>query len=264
MKVAVYARVSTVDQTAENQLIELRRYVSARGWSAVEYINRVSGAKDRRRARPTRRRCAAPSRASRRVLATRSPRQKSSPLGVAARRLALARHRVRHAWARGSTRARPPAGSSQGSSARSRSSSVRAFKSAFELASRGCAHKAGAWAANPAPSRTISLRRSRHSSTRQAGQRLRVSHTVVARWRAVNKTPLEDGQKPPILRPLRNAAGCNRITSQVSRFEPLTRTAGCRHAAPNAVLGTDVAFSQSQQSHLRRPRSRSEAVVVDG
>jgi DNA invertase Pin-like site-specific DNA recombinase len=28
-------------------------------------------------------------------------------------------------------------------------------------------------------------------STRQAGQRLGVSHTVVARWRAVNKTPRE-------------------------------------------------------------------------
>src|SRR3954447_25085016 len=49
MKVAVYARVSTHDQTAENQLIELRRYVDARGWSAVEYVDAgVSGAKDRR------------------------------------------------------------------------------------------------------------------------------------------------------------------------------------------------------------------------
>ena len=49
MKVAVYARVSTVDQTAENQLLELRRYVAARGWTAVEYVDHgVSGAKDRR------------------------------------------------------------------------------------------------------------------------------------------------------------------------------------------------------------------------
>jgi DNA invertase Pin-like site-specific DNA recombinase len=49
MKVAVYARVSTHDQTAENQLLELRRYVAARGWSAVEYVDEgVSGAKDRR------------------------------------------------------------------------------------------------------------------------------------------------------------------------------------------------------------------------
>jgi DNA invertase Pin-like site-specific DNA recombinase len=49
VKVAMYARVSTHDQTAENQLLELRRYVSARGWSAVEYVDEgVSGAKDRR------------------------------------------------------------------------------------------------------------------------------------------------------------------------------------------------------------------------
>src|SRR6516164_5314319 len=49
LRVDVYARVSTVDQTCENQLLELRRYVEARGWSAVEYVDTgVSGAKDRR------------------------------------------------------------------------------------------------------------------------------------------------------------------------------------------------------------------------
>jgi DNA invertase Pin-like site-specific DNA recombinase len=49
MKAAIYARVSTVDQEPENQLQELRRYVEARGWSVVEYVDRgVSGAKDRR------------------------------------------------------------------------------------------------------------------------------------------------------------------------------------------------------------------------
>src|ERR1700730_8440428 len=49
MKAAIYARVSTVDQEPENQLQELRRYVEARGWPAVEYVDRgVSGAKDRR------------------------------------------------------------------------------------------------------------------------------------------------------------------------------------------------------------------------
>lgn len=47
--VAVYARVSTQDQTAENQLLELRHYVEARGWTATEYVDAgVSGAKDRR------------------------------------------------------------------------------------------------------------------------------------------------------------------------------------------------------------------------
>src|SRR5229473_2338331 len=49
MKAAIYARVSTVDQEPENQLAEVRRYVEARGWTAVEYVDRgVSGAKDRR------------------------------------------------------------------------------------------------------------------------------------------------------------------------------------------------------------------------
>ena len=49
MRAAVYARVSTLDQEPENQLQELRRYVEARGWSVVEYVDRgVSGAKDRR------------------------------------------------------------------------------------------------------------------------------------------------------------------------------------------------------------------------
>jgi DNA invertase Pin-like site-specific DNA recombinase len=49
MKAAIYARVSTVDQEPENQLQEVRRYVEARGWPAVEYVDRgVSGATDRR------------------------------------------------------------------------------------------------------------------------------------------------------------------------------------------------------------------------
>src|SRR5438093_13231438 len=48
MRCAIYARVSTLDQEPENQLAELRRYVEARGWTAVEYVDRgVSGAKDR-------------------------------------------------------------------------------------------------------------------------------------------------------------------------------------------------------------------------
>jgi DNA invertase Pin-like site-specific DNA recombinase len=49
MRCAIYARVSTVDQEPENQLAELRRYTSARNWTAVEYVDRgVSGARDRR------------------------------------------------------------------------------------------------------------------------------------------------------------------------------------------------------------------------
>src|SRR6187551_2329816 len=49
MKAAIYARVSTLDQEPENQLHEIRHYVQARGWPALEYADRgVSGAKDRR------------------------------------------------------------------------------------------------------------------------------------------------------------------------------------------------------------------------
>ena len=48
-RAALYARVSTLDQEPENQLAELRRYVAARAWVAIEYVDQgVSGAKDRR------------------------------------------------------------------------------------------------------------------------------------------------------------------------------------------------------------------------
>ena len=49
MKAAIYARVSTIDQTCENQLLDVRRYCEARGWTATEYVDTgISGAKDRR------------------------------------------------------------------------------------------------------------------------------------------------------------------------------------------------------------------------
>jgi DNA invertase Pin-like site-specific DNA recombinase len=49
MKVAVYVRVSRLDQNPENQIAELRRYVDARGWQGMEFIERgISGSKDRR------------------------------------------------------------------------------------------------------------------------------------------------------------------------------------------------------------------------
>jgi DNA invertase Pin-like site-specific DNA recombinase len=48
-RVAVYARVSTTDQSCEAQLRDLHEYVAARGWQATEYLDHgVSGAKDRR------------------------------------------------------------------------------------------------------------------------------------------------------------------------------------------------------------------------
>jgi DNA invertase Pin-like site-specific DNA recombinase len=49
MRAALYARVSTTDQTTENQVIELRSYADARGWTVAEYIdNGISGTKERR------------------------------------------------------------------------------------------------------------------------------------------------------------------------------------------------------------------------
>jgi len=49
MKVAIYARVSTADQTCDNQLLELRRYVEARGWTGQEFVDSgVSGSTDKR------------------------------------------------------------------------------------------------------------------------------------------------------------------------------------------------------------------------
>ena len=49
MKAATYVRVSTLDQEPDNQLHDLRRYVTARGWTATEYVDHgVSGAKDSR------------------------------------------------------------------------------------------------------------------------------------------------------------------------------------------------------------------------
>lgn len=53
-RAAIYARVSTADQTCENQLLELHRYATARGWTVVDYVDQgVSGAKDRRPALDT-------------------------------------------------------------------------------------------------------------------------------------------------------------------------------------------------------------------
>lgn len=48
-RAALYARVSTLDQTPANQLEPLRSFTAARGWHAVEFVDHgVSGAKERR------------------------------------------------------------------------------------------------------------------------------------------------------------------------------------------------------------------------
>jgi len=49
-KVALYARVSTSEQSTDSQLLDLRRYVSERGWNIFkEYVDEgISGTKDSR------------------------------------------------------------------------------------------------------------------------------------------------------------------------------------------------------------------------
>ena len=45
MRVALYARVSTLDkgQDTEVQMRELREYAVRRGWSVVEYVDHLTG-----------------------------------------------------------------------------------------------------------------------------------------------------------------------------------------------------------------------------
>ncbi len=49
-RVALYARVSTTDQSTDSQLLDLRRYVSERGWNVFkEYVDEgISGTKESR------------------------------------------------------------------------------------------------------------------------------------------------------------------------------------------------------------------------
>src|SRR5438128_3660393 len=48
-RVAIYARVSTTDQTCDNQLRDLRDYCRARGWTDVrEFTDTISGTRERR------------------------------------------------------------------------------------------------------------------------------------------------------------------------------------------------------------------------
>jgi DNA invertase Pin-like site-specific DNA recombinase len=48
-RVGIYVRVSTTDQTPENQLVPLRSFAEARGWTVTEYVDHgVSGIKERR------------------------------------------------------------------------------------------------------------------------------------------------------------------------------------------------------------------------
>jgi DNA invertase Pin-like site-specific DNA recombinase len=40
VRAGIYVRVSTLDQHAANQLPELHKYVTDRGWEAQEYVDR--------------------------------------------------------------------------------------------------------------------------------------------------------------------------------------------------------------------------------
>jgi DNA invertase Pin-like site-specific DNA recombinase len=53
-RLALYARVSTTGQTAENQLLALRAFAGARGWTVSEFTDHgVSGAREKRPALDT-------------------------------------------------------------------------------------------------------------------------------------------------------------------------------------------------------------------
>ena len=48
-RAALYCRVSTTGQTADNQLLALRSFAQARGWASTEFVDQgQSGAKERR------------------------------------------------------------------------------------------------------------------------------------------------------------------------------------------------------------------------
>ena len=154
LRAAIYVRVSTIDQNCDNQLLELRRYVAARGWSAEEYDRSAGSAAARTAALHSitdSRRQAAAVRCAR-LLASRSARPQPEALDHTARGPAGARGRVRqlgrrhrrhdarreapdaHPWrdrgVRAGTHPRaragwPPAGSSARGEARSTSATNR-------------------------------------------------------------------------------------------------------------------------------------------
>jgi len=199
VKVAVYARVSTHDQTAENQLIELRRYVDARGWSAVEYVDHgISGSKDRRPALDE--------------LIAAAKRRKFDV--VVCWRLDRLGRNLRHLVvlidelnAMGVSFVSlnegidfmTPAGRLQfhilASLSEFERSRIQERVRAGLARARAQGRRLGRKPCGVPDERFLEVA---SLSTRQAGERLGVSHTVVARWRAVNKTSLEGEPKPPV------------------------------------------------------------------
>ena len=191
MKVAVYARVSTVDQTAENQLLELRRYVAAHGWTAVEYVDEgVSGAKDRRPA------------LDQLVTDVRAHRVQA----VVCWRLDCLGRNLRHLvmlldeWhSRGIAFITMTEGIDSSTPAGRLVAGVLGSIAEFERARiqervpAGLARvraQGGRLGRKPCAVSDDQFAAVASLSTRRAAERLGVSHTVVARWRAVNKASL--------------------------------------------------------------------------
>ena len=200
VKVAVYARVSTHDQTAENQLLELRRYVGARGWTAVEYVDTgVSGAKDRRPA------------LDQLVADVRCHRVQ----GVVCWRLDRLGRNLRHLvmllddWhSRGMAFVTLGEGIDTSTSAGRLVAGVLGSIAEFERARiqervraglarvRAQGRRLGRKPCAVSDERFLAVS---NLSTRQAGKHLGVSHTVVARWRAVKQHPSESTAETPDL-----------------------------------------------------------------
>ena len=206
MKAAIYARVSTFDQEPENQLGELRAYCDARGWTATDFVDRgVSGSKDRRPAldeliAAAKRRkfdvvvCWRLDRLGRNLRHLVVLLDELNAMGVSfvslnegidlmtpAGRLQLHILASLSEFERSRIQERVRAGLAR----------VRA--QGRRLGRKPCAVSDERFAA------VATL------STRQAAQRLGISHTLVARWRAVNKTVGKRSWKPLIFRLRRKA-----------------------------------------------------------
>jgi DNA invertase Pin-like site-specific DNA recombinase len=198
MRAALYARVSTVDQEPENQLAELRTYCDARGWAATEFVDRgVSGSKDRRPALDELL-AAAKRRKFDVVICWRLDR-----LGRSLRHLIvllddLNEMGVSFVSLHEGIDLMTPAGRLQLHILASLSEFVRERVRAGLARVRAQGRRLGRKPCGVTDARFAAVA---PLSTREAAKQLGVSHTVVARWRAVNKTPWKRRGNPPVFRP---------------------------------------------------------------
>jgi DNA invertase Pin-like site-specific DNA recombinase len=198
MRAALYARVSTVDQEPENQLAELRTYCDARGWAATEFVDRgVSGSKDRRPALDELL-AAAKRRKFDVVICWRLDR-----LGRSLRHLIvllddLNEMGVSFVSLHEGIDLMTPAGRLQlhilASLSEFERERIRERVRAGLARVRAQGRRLGRKPCGVTDARFAAVA---PLSTREAAKQLGVSHTVVARWRAVNKTPLEETRESP-------------------------------------------------------------------